>query len=136
MILVGNRQHLQTVGLEKQQCTRQIWPKNQLQSCQSSVLTSKAATWHAASGKKLACMTGRYLGEMWRAGVLDLADVLEHGNPVIMVEGGAACHHLKHQHPRCPPTLQMHCLVIAGRTDRQTDCLPAACTAIVAKPNP
>ena len=56
--------------------------------------------------------SGACLGEVRRAGVLDLADGLEHGDPVIMVERGAACHHLKDQHPGCPPAPSLHLIIM------------------------
>ena len=49
-----------------------------------------------------------YLGEMRRAGILDLADVPEHGDPVFMVERRVACCHLKDQDTNCPPATSVH----------------------------
>lgn len=44
-----------------------------------------------------------YLGEMWWAGVLDLADISKHGNPIFIVKWRIARRHLKDQHTSGPP---------------------------------
>ena len=62
------------------------------------------------------------------AGVLDLADVAEHGNPILVVEGWVACCHLKDQYTSCPPVAPLH-----QSQQQQKLCTAVSCTAVQAE---
>ena len=61
-----------------------------------------------------------YLGEVGGAGVLDLADVSEHGDPVLVVEGGVSRRHLKDQHTSSPPATPRAGSIGAGEEEEDT----------------
>lgn len=67
-----------------------------------------------------------HLGEVGRHAVLDLADVLEHGNAVFIIERRISSNHLIYQYPQCPPGDHMHEILGSSCQSRH----PAAHVAI------
>lgn len=45
------------------------------------------------------------LAEVSWKGVLEVADVFEHSHSILVIERRIARHHLKDQHPDCPPAI-------------------------------